>query len=63
MESISKLNTLKPDHSSRVKVKEWLLKLNQMKASDELDDDQIRQMTFDLDTAYADFVKWLESDN
>ena len=37
-----------------------LIELNKMKASDELDDEQIRQMTFDLENAYADFVKSLQ---
>ena len=60
MESINKVTTLKPDHISKTKVQDWLIKLNQMKASDELTDDDIRQMTFDLENAYSEFVKFLQ---
>mmetsp|Transcript_105983 Transcript_105983/g.129271 ORF Transcript_105983/g.129271 Transcript_105983/m.129271 type:complete len:214 (+) Transcript_105983:87-728(+) len=60
MESINKVISLPPDHPSKKKVQEWLIILNKMKASDELDDDQIRQMTFDLENAYAEFVKFLQ---
>eukprot|EP01083_Nonionella_stella_P098476 276962_1 len=60
MESINKVTTLSPDHVSKKKVQDWLIKLNQMKASDELSDDDIRQMTFDLENAYSEFVKFLQ---
>jgi len=60
MESVNKVTTLPPDHVSKTKVQEWLIKLNQMKASDELSDDDIRQMTFDLENAYSEFVKFLQ---
>eukprot|EP00485_Elphidium_margaritaceum_P023885 CAMPEP_0202712768 /NCGR_PEP_ID=MMETSP1385-20130828/45207_1 /ASSEMBLY_ACC=CAM_ASM_000861 /TAXON_ID=933848 /ORGANISM="Elphidium margaritaceum" /LENGTH=220 /DNA_ID=CAMNT_0049372899 /DNA_START=41 /DNA_END=703 /DNA_ORIENTATION=+ len=63
MESINKIKSLPPDHVSKTKVQEWLIKLNQMKAADELKDDDIRQMTFDLENAYAEFVKFLQSGN
>ena len=60
MESVNKVTTLPPDHISKKKVQEWLIKLNQMKASDELTDDDIRQMTIDLENAYSGFVKFLQ---
>lgn len=59
-ETLSRMSTLPQDHGSREKVKHWIELFTSMKASDELSDDQIRQMTFDLDTAYADFQRFLE---
>jgi len=61
MECINKISTLPSDHLSRKKVQEWLVELNKMKAADELNDEQIRQMTFDLENAYAEFVKFLQA--
>lgn len=60
MVSVNKVTTLPPDHMAKKKVQDWLIKLNQMKASDELSEDDIRQMTFDLEQAYDSFVKFLE---
>jgi len=61
MESINKVSDLPPDHDAKVKVKKWLLKLNQLKASDELDDEDVRQMLMDLDQAYNSFHKFIET--
>ncbi|KAL0489358.1 vacuolar protein sorting protein VPS28 [Acrasis kona] len=47
------------DFDQKNKLKQWLVTLNQMKASDELDDQQTRQLMFDLDGAYAQFHKSL----
>jgi ESCRT-I complex subunit VPS28 len=41
--------------TGRTKIKDWLIKLNQMKASDELESEQVRQLLFDLESAYAEF--------
>merc|ERR1712087_890280 len=61
MESLNKVSTLKPDHLSKTKVKQWLVQLNSMKASDELTDDEVRQMSMDLEMAYTAFHKFIES--
>lgn len=45
------------DFDGKVKIKNWLITLNGMKASDELNDDQLRQLAFDLEGAYNDFHK------
>jgi len=60
MDSLNKVADLPPDHESRTKVKEWLVKLNSMKAHDELSDDDLRQMSFDLDTSYAAFHRFIQ---
>ncbi|KAK9453810.1 vacuolar protein sorting-associated [Dipodascopsis uninucleata] len=44
----------------RAKIVEWLIKLNSMKATDEITDDEARQLLFDIDHAYKAFYKILE---
>ena len=50
----------KLDFEGRGKLVEWLIKLNHMKVDDELTEDQVRQLLFDLDTAYKHFYTSLE---
>ena len=38
-----------------------LIKLNGMKASQELDDEEKRQLEFDLESSYSAFYAWLNS--
>ena len=59
-ETLSRMSNMPSDHISRVKVKDWLDKLTSMRASDELTDEQARQMQFDLETALADFQRFLD---
>jgi ESCRT-I complex subunit VPS28 len=47
------------DFEQKNKLKNWLITLNQMKAHDELDEHQTRQLIFDLDSSYAAFHKSL----
>ncbi|KDO31768.1 hypothetical protein SPRG_03688 [Saprolegnia parasitica CBS 223.65] len=61
MSSLSKVNGLPPTFEGRVKLEQWLRVLNAMRASDELDDDQIRQMSFDLERAYTGFMAFLNN--
>lgn len=59
LESLTKVPDLPPDHVSKVKVQQWLVILNGMKASDELPEDKIRQMSMDLEIAYNAFHKFI----
>ncbi|KAI0031284.1 vacuolar protein sorting-associated protein 28 [Vararia minispora EC-137] len=43
----------------RSKMVGWLITLNGMKASEELSAEQIRQLTFDVENAYAEFFRYL----
>jgi ESCRT-I complex subunit VPS28 len=52
---IKALNMLNGAGEGKLKIKEWLIKLNGKKASDMLDEDESRQLLFDLESAYADF--------
>ncbi|SNX87628.1 probable VPS28 - protein involved in vacuolar traffic [Melanopsichium pennsylvanicum] len=44
---------------TRAKLLKWLITLNQMKASDEIDEHQARQMLFDVEGAYNSFFRAL----
>ena len=58
-ESLCKITNLSQDWEGKVKIKNWLVQLNRMKASDELNEEQIRQMLFDLESSYNAFHKSL----
>lgn len=45
---------------TRAKLLKWLITLNHMKASDEIDEDQARQMLFDVEGAYNSFFRALQ---
>mmetsp|Transcript_32702 Transcript_32702/g.80099 ORF Transcript_32702/g.80099 Transcript_32702/m.80099 type:complete len:210 (+) Transcript_32702:127-756(+) len=60
-QSLSKISSLPPDWDGKVKIKKWLTLLNSMKAHDELNDEQVRQVLFDLDSAYTAFHASLAS--
>jgi len=61
METLKRLSILPADFEGKNKVNEWLITLGGMQASDELSDDQVRQMLFDLESAYNDFNRVLHS--
>lgn len=58
-ETMCRMSSLPAGFEGRMKVKKWLDELHQMQASDELSDDQSRQMLFDLESAYNDFNRFL----
>eukprot|EP01086_Lenisia_limosa_P000992 TRINITY_DN11777_c0_g1_i1.p1 TRINITY_DN11777_c0_g1~~TRINITY_DN11777_c0_g1_i1.p1 ORF type:complete len:206 (+),score=29.52 TRINITY_DN11777_c0_g1_i1:68-685(+) len=57
--ALNKVPTLSPDSEPITKVKTWLVTLNKLQASDELDENQMRQLLFDLETAYNSFHRHL----
>ncbi|XP_072911362.1 vacuolar protein sorting-associated protein 28 homolog [Hemitrygon akajei] len=61
METMNRMSNLPPDFEGKEKVDQWLQKLSAMLASDELDDVQVRQMLFDLESAYNSFNRFLHS--
>ncbi|KAL9937388.1 hypothetical protein V8E36_003797 [Tilletia maclaganii] len=48
------------DEEWRAKMLHWLIKLNQMRASDEIDEEQARQLLFDIEGAYNDWFRSLQ---
>ncbi|KAJ6234178.1 vacuolar protein sorting-associated protein [Anaeramoeba flamelloides] len=52
LNSLNKIDKLKPDFDGKVRITKWLKTLNTMMASDELSNEQSRQLLFDLETSY-----------
>ncbi|XP_066593796.1 uncharacterized protein Vps28 [Prorops nasuta] len=61
MDTMNRLSILPSDFDGKQKVNEWLQTLNNMSASDELSDNQVRQLIFDLETSYNEFNKILHN--
>uniref|UniRef100_A0A3Q2Q6N9 Vacuolar protein sorting-associated protein 28 homolog n=1 Tax=Fundulus heteroclitus TaxID=8078 RepID=A0A3Q2Q6N9_FUNHE len=59
METMNRMSNMPPDSEAKDKVN--LTTLSGMSASDELDDNQVRQMLFDLESAYNAFNRFLHS--
>ncbi|XP_014090770.1 vacuolar protein sorting-associated protein 28 homolog [Bactrocera oleae] len=60
-DNMNRLSLIPKDFEAKQKVETWLSTLNDMQASDELSESQVRQFLFDLESAYADFTKLLHS--
>lgn len=58
-ETMARLTILPPSYEGPARVKKWIETMTQMKASDELDDASIRQLTFDMETSLNEFNKIL----
>lgn len=58
-ETILRLTILPPTYEGSKRVKTWIDKMSTMNASDQLDDDQARQMTYEMDTSLNEFNKIL----
>ncbi|XP_043474692.1 uncharacterized protein LOC122506523 [Leptopilina heterotoma] len=61
MDTMNRLSILPSDFDGKEKVSDWLQTLNNMSASDELSDNQVRQLIFDLETSYNAFNKVLHN--
>lgn len=60
MDSLTKLPETPNDFEPNRKVKKWLQKLNAMRAVEEIDEQDSRQLYHDLDSAYAEFTRYLK---
>lgn len=61
VDTMNRLSLIPADFEAKAKVEGWLSTLNDMQASDELTDGQVRQFLFDLESAYTDFTKLLHN--
>ncbi|XP_066272140.1 vacuolar protein sorting-associated protein 28 homolog isoform X1 [Branchiostoma lanceolatum] len=59
LETMNRLSSLPPDFEGKTTVSRWLQTFGTMQAHDELDDNQVRQMLFDLESAYNAFNRQL----
>lgn len=53
IQSVNQVTTA--DFENRGKIISWLIRLNGMKATEELGEQEARQLTFDMEGAYAGF--------
>ena len=58
-ETMCRMSSLPPTFEGRLKVKKWLDTLNAMQASDNVNEEEARQMLFDFESAYNDFNRFL----
>lgn len=58
-ESMSRLTILPHTYEGSNRVKTWIDKLSKMSASDELQEGEIRQMSFDMETSLSEFNRFL----
>ena len=64
MNSLTKVPGLTPvTFESSKKISNWLIKLNQWRASEELGDEDVRQLIYDLESAYNEFHRYLKVDH
>lgn len=61
MDALTRLPDTPNDFEPNDKVEHWLKKLNQLRAVDEIDEDDARQLSHDLDSAYAEFTRYLRA--
>jgi ESCRT-I complex subunit VPS28 len=61
MASLTKVQGLSPDFEGLVKLRLWLQKLNQMRAIEEISEEEARQLIFDLEGSYSAFHRFLST--
>ncbi|KAH7299445.1 hypothetical protein KP509_24G011900 [Ceratopteris richardii] len=59
LSSLNKVRMLSADFEGKVKTRNWIAKLSRMGAADELNEQQARQLLFDLDSSYNAFMNAL----
>ncbi|CAG8514595.1 1367_t:CDS:2 [Paraglomus brasilianum] len=59
MQSLNNVSSLPADFEGKAKVRKWLITLNSMKASDEINAEQVRQLSFDMENSYNAFYRSL----
>ncbi|KAI8146541.1 vacuolar protein sorting-associated [Fennellomyces sp. T-0311] len=62
IQSLNNVPGLPADFEGRNKVRQWLITLNAMKASDEITEEQARQMLFEMEQSHTEFYRLLSGD-
>mmetsp|Transcript_18088 Transcript_18088/g.41852 ORF Transcript_18088/g.41852 Transcript_18088/m.41852 type:complete len:133 (+) Transcript_18088:203-601(+) len=60
MDSLTQIPNIPQNFEPNTKVQNWLQKLNAMRAMDQIDEDDARQLYHDLESAYAEFTRYLK---
>ncbi|KIZ01545.1 Vacuolar protein sorting-associated like protein 28 [Monoraphidium neglectum] len=58
--SMSKIASLPPEFAPKAKAKNWYSRLYQQPASYELSEDEVRQLLFDLESSYNEFISTIK---
>lgn len=61
MDALTRLPETPNDFEPNRIIQQWLQKLNMMRAVDEIDEDDARQLYHDLDNAYTAFTRYLKN--
>ncbi|KAL0140013.1 VPS28 protein-domain-containing protein [Mucor lusitanicus] len=59
IQSLNNVPGLSADFEGKQKVRQWLITLHSMKASDEITEEQARQMLFEMDQSHSEFHRLL----
>jgi len=59
LDALNKMPNLSPDFIGKAKIKEWIMVLTPQPASYQLTDEQVRQISFDLESSHDAFFKTL----
>lgn len=59
VQAMMKVSTLPPDMAGKKAARNWMSKLHALPASYELKEDEVRQLLFDLESAYNEFMSSL----
>lgn len=59
--SLVRIPSMPADFEGVLKMRLWLQKLHELRAHDELEEQDSRQLLFDLDSAYSAFHKFLQA--
>lgn len=60
MDALTRIPDVPNDFEPNRKIQKWLEKLNSMRAVDEINDEDARQLYLDLDSAYTEFRRYLQ---
>jgi len=63
IQALNNVPGLPADFEGKSKVRQWLITLNSMKASDELTEEQARQMLFEMDQSHNEFYRLLSGEH
>lgn len=58
---MNRLSLISSDFEGKTKINNWLSVFQNMTAFDQLNEGQVRQMIFDLESSYSDFNKLLHT--
>jgi len=61
MEALNNLSIMNADHLAKQTIRQWVKKLNGMSASEELQENDIRQLKLDLEKSYGAFQQLLRN--